>query len=226
MKYSTPAIILCEFLGSLFLVLSAVSPIILFDQVLESGIAIAVLADSLAVGFVLFGLIEIFGPISGAHFNPAVSVALAITGRTKWVHVPSYIISQVLGGIVGVLFSHLMFYHQIPKILSISVKVRSGGNYVAEILGTFILLIAILLLIHYQSDKLALIIGLIVGGELITTSSTMFANPQVTLARTLTYSQAGIRPMDAAIFIIMQLVGMLLAVGTWKFLEKSQLPKS
>jgi glycerol uptake facilitator-like aquaporin len=119
-----------------------------------------------------------------------------------------------------------MFYHQIPKILSISVKVRSGGNYVAEILGTFILLIAILLLIHYQSDKLALIIGLIVGGELITTSSTMFANPQVTLARTLTYSQAGIRPMDAAIFIIMQLVGMLLAVGTWKFLEKSQLPKS
>ena len=82
MRYSTPAIILCEFLGSLFLVLSAVSPIILFDQVLESGIAIAVLADSLAVGFVLFGLIEIFGPISGAHFNPAVSVALAITGQT------------------------------------------------------------------------------------------------------------------------------------------------
>lgn len=187
--------------------------------------AIAVLADSLAVGFVLFGLIEIFGPISGAHFNPAVSVALAITGKIKWKVVPSYIISQILGGLVGVFCSHLMFYHQIPKVLSISEKVRSGGNYVAEVLGTFILLVAILLLIHYQSDKIALIIGLIVGGELITTSSTMFANPQVTLARIFTYSQAGIRPTDAVVFIIMQLVGMLLAVGTWKFLEKSQLPK-
>ena len=95
----------------------------------------------------------------------------------------------------------------------------------AEVLGTFILLIAILSLIHHKSDKIALIIGLLVGGELITTSSTMFANPQVTLARTLTYSQAGIRPTDAVVFIIMQLVCMLLAVGTWKFLEKTQLPK-
>ncbi|MDI6889303.1 MAG: aquaporin, partial [Methanocellales archaeon] len=105
----------CEFLGSMFLVMAAISPIILFRHRLETSIAIAVLADALAVGFILFALIEVFGPISGGHFNPAVSIAMALSKKMEWNLMAIYIIVQMAGGILGMLFSHLMFYHEISK---------------------------------------------------------------------------------------------------------------
>ena len=215
-EYATSSQILSEYLGSLFLVMAAISPIILFHQALEAGIGMAVLADALAVGFILFALIEIFGPISGAHFNPAVSLAMVLGGKIAWKQASIYILAQVAGGLTGTVFSHLMFYHKIPKLIAIAEVTRPGGNYFAEILGTFILVLAILLLVHNQSDKLSLVVGMLVGGQLIATSSTMFANPQVTIARIFTYSAAGVTPFDGAVFILMQIIGAVLAVLIFK----------
>ena len=211
-EYATSSQILSEYLGSLFLVMAAISPIILFHQALEAGIGMAVLADALAVGFILFALIEIFGPISGAHFNPAVSLAMVLGGKTGWKQASIYILAQVAGGLTGTVFSHLMFYHKIPKLIAVSEVTRAGGNYFSELICTFILVLAILLLVHNQSDKISLVVGMLVGGQLIATSSTMFANPQVTFARIFTYAAAGVTPLDGAVFILMQIIGAVLAV--------------
>lgn len=211
-EYAIGSQILSEYLGSLFLVMAAISPIILFHQVLEAGIGMAVLADALAVGFILFVLIEIFAPISGAHFNPAVSLAMALGGKIGWKKAFTYILVQAAGGLTGTVFSHLMFYHKIPKLIAVAEVTRAGGNYFSEMLCTFILVLAIFLLVHNQSDKLSLVVGMLVGGQLIATSSTMFANPQVTLARMFTYAAAGVKPVDGAVFILMQIIGAVLAV--------------
>lgn len=218
-EYAIGSQILSEYLGSLFLVMAAISPIILFHQVLEAGIGLAVLADALAVGFTLFALIEIFGPISGAHFNPAVSLAMVLGGKIGWKQASIYILTQVAGGLTGAVFSHLMFYHKIPKLIAISEVTRAGGNYFSEMLCTFILVLVIFLLIHNQSDKLSLVVGMLVGGQLIATSSTMFANPQVTFARMFTYAAAGVKPFDGAVFILMEIIGAVLAVPVFKVIE-------
>ena len=221
-EYAIGSQILSEYLGSLFLVMAAISPIILFHQALEAGIGMAVLADALAVGFILFALIEVFGPISGAHFNPAVSLAMVLEGNISWKKTLIYILAQVAGGLTGTVFSHLMFYHKIPKLIAVAEVTRAGGNYFAEILGTFILVLAILLLVHNQSGKLSLVVGLLVGGQLIATSSTMFANPQVTLARMFTYSAAGVKPFDGVVFILMQIIGAVLAVLVFKLVTRKR----
>ncbi len=207
---------LCEFLGSMLLVIAAISPTILFHEILGSNIAIAVLADAIAVGFVLYALIEIFSPICASFFNPAVTLALTLDRKLTWKQFIIYSFNQILGGIVGLFISHLMFYHEIPKIIEISTITRSGGNYIAEILGTFFLIFAIFSLTEQKSNKTSQIIGFLVAGMLLTTSSTMFANPHVTLARVFTYSIAGISPIDAGIFVIMQIIGTILAITVWK----------
>lgn len=221
-EYAIGSQFLSEYLGSLFLVMAAISPIILFHQALDAGIGMAVLADALAVGFILFALIEIFGPVSGAHFNPAVSLAMVLGGKIGWRQALIYILAQVAGGLTGTVFSHLMFYHKIPKLIAVSEVTRAGGNYFAEILGTFILVLVIFLLVHNQSDKLSLVVGMLVGGQLIATSSTMFANPQVTFARIFTYSAAGVTPVDSVVFILMQIIGMVLAVLIFKAITRAR----
>jgi glycerol uptake facilitator-like aquaporin len=173
----------CEFVGSMFLVIAAISPIILFYDVLKVGMGFAILADGIAVGFVLFVLIEMFEPISGGHFNPVVTIALMFTDKceSKCAHI--YIPAQIAGGLVGVIFSHLMFYHYegLNIIAQVSDVSRGAGTYVAEFLGTFIFVSAILFLSQHRSKMLSLSIGMLVGGMIIATSSTMFANPQVTI---------------------------------------------
>lgn len=208
---------ICEFIGSMFLVIAAVSPMILFINVLHASVALAVLADAIAVGFVLFALIEIFGPICTAYFNPAVSIAMAIVKDISWKQALRYSVYQILGGLTGVILSHLMFYDTIPTIAEISSISRTGGSYIAEILGTFILVLCILSLVHQKSSRVSLVVGFLVSGMLLSTVSTMFANPQVTLARMFTYSAAGIQPVDGFIFIVMQFVGVILAVLTWRY---------
>ena len=206
----------CEFIGSMFLVIAAVSPMILFLEVLGSSLAVAVVADAFAVGFVLFALIEMFGPICTAYFNPAVSFAMAINKEIRWIEAARYSFFQIIGGITGVVLTHLMYYDSLPKIIEISLIERSGGAYLGEILGTFILVLCIMSLVHQQSNRTSLIVGFLVAGMLLATSSTMFANPQVTIARIFTYSAAGIRVLDAMVFIILQFIASVLAVFTWK----------
>ena len=221
-NYSILTQVSSEYLGSLFLVMAAISPIILFNRVLNSGIALAVLADALAVGTVLFVLIEIFGPVCGAHFNPAVTLAMAICGTMGWRRAALYILTQIIGGLTGMIFSHLMFYHEIPRLVAISEVSRTGGSYFAEVLGTFILILTILFLIQNQSEKISMVVGLLVGGQLIATSSTMFANPQVTLARMLTHSAAGVKPIDGVVFIVMQVIGAVLAVLVFRTVYRTR----
>lgn len=207
----------CEFIGSMFLVIAAVAPIILFVNILQAPIYIAVVADALAVGFVLFALIEIFGPICTAYFNPAVTLSLALAKDITWYQAFRYSIAQILGGLTGIIFCHLMFYDKIQTLAVLSTVERSSGTYFAEILGTFVLVLCILSLVHQRSDRVSLVVGLLVGGMLLSTSSTMFANPQVTIARMFTYSDAGIRPLDGFIFIIIQLFAAVGAVLVWKY---------
>ena len=221
-EYTIGSQILSEYLGSLFLVMAAIAPIILFHQVLDAEINLTILAGGLAIGFILFTLVEIFGPISGAHFNPAVSLAMVLEGKIGWKQTLIYILAQIAGGLTGTIFSHLMFYHEIPKLIAVSEVTRTGGNYFAEILCTFILVLAILLLVHHQSGKLSLVVGMLVGGQLIATSSTMFANPQVTFARMFTYAAAGVKPFDGAMFILMQIIGAMLAVLVFKAVTRKR----
>lgn len=208
---------ICEFIGSMFLVIAAVAPIILFVEILKAPLYIAVVADALAVGFVLFALIEIFSPICTAYFNPAVSLSMAINKEITWLMAFRYSFFQILGGLVGVILAHLMFYDTISIVAEVSTITRSGDAYLGEILGTFILVLCIFSLGHQKSDRTSLVVGLLVGGMLLSTSSTMFANPQVTIARMFTYSDAGIRLIDGAIFILMQFIGAILAVTVWKY---------
>jgi len=192
---------------------------ILLYHVLEVDLALAIIGDAIAVGFVLFALIEIFGPICTAYFNPAVCFAMVLRKDLSIKKGFILSINQIAGGILGMLSVHIMFYHHIPTLFTISTIPRSGGMYFSELLGTFILVLAILVLVHQQSQKISLVVGLLVGGMLLSTSSTMFANPQVTIARTFTYSIAGIQPIDALVFIGIQLIGALLALVIWRRIQ-------
>jgi glycerol uptake facilitator-like aquaporin len=213
--------LIAEFLGSFFLTLAAVAPMILFPEILGSSIGVAVLADALAVGFVLSVLIDMFGPISGAHFNPIVSLMMVRLNRMPTSKAGVYLVAQVFGGLLGVIGSHLMFYHETQVIATISEINRSGGNYLGEIIGTMILLLAILTLLKNENPRIGWNIGILVGGQLMATSSTMFANPMITIARTFTYSAAGIRPTDSVVFILMQFIGLGLALLIWRQIEEN-----
>jgi len=215
-----PSRLLAEFIGSMFLVMAAISPIILFREILGAPLAIAVLADAIAVAFVLYALIDMFEMVSYAHFNPAVTLAMYIDKRIEGFTSLFYIMFQVLGGIAGVLASHLMFFDRIGILVDISSVSRPGGNYFAEVLGTFFLILAIFLLVEKGTERISFTIGALVGGMLLTTSSTMFANPQVTIARMFTYCDAGISPFDAVIFIAMEVIGAMLAVMAFRVLNR------
>jgi glycerol uptake facilitator-like aquaporin len=210
----------CEFLGSMFLVIAAVSPIILFTEILGASIALAVVADALAVGFILFALIEVFTPRCTAYFNPAVTLAMALAQKISWRRAGILGVNQICGGLAGVVLAHAMFYHEISRLVEISAIERSGGTYVAEVLGTFLLGLAIMQLGFEKPEKTPLAVGMLVGGMLLATSSTMFANPQVAIARMFTYCEAGIRPVDAGVFVIVEMVGAVLAVGVWRYIRR------
>ena len=211
---------ICEFIGSMFLVIAAIAPMILFVEVFHADIAIAVIADALAVGFVLIALIEIFGPICTAYFNPAVTLAMVIDRRITMKQASGYVFAQITGGITGLILTHAMFLETNTSLFTVSQISRNGGIYLAEILGTFILVLCIFSLGDQKSDRISFIVGFLVGGMLLSTSSTMFANPQVTIARIFTYSQAGISPFDALIFIVMQCIGTIFAVIVWENIVK------
>jgi glycerol uptake facilitator-like aquaporin len=212
---------ICEFLGSMFLVIAAVAPVIFFTQVLKTSVAIAVLADALAVGFILFALIEVFGPICTAYFNPAVSFSMAFAKDITWGHAVWLSLNQILGGLVGILLTHAMFYTDIPQLVALSDIQRFGGTYLAEFLGTFLLVLTILSLVHQKSNRTSLVVGLLVAGMIMATSSTMFANPQVTIARVFTYAAAGVRPVDALVFIAVQFLAGFIAVVSWRRIQIS-----
>ena len=218
-KYSLGQRLLAEFLGSLLLVLTAISPIILGYNILDSGIALAVLMDAIAVGLVLFALIETLGPVSGCHINPAVTIAMMFTKNIEMKTGVFYIIVQFVGGFLGTIAGHAMFIgNDFFQWIAISEVTRNGGTFWAEFVGTFTLILVIFGTMRNKPTQTGLIIGFLVGGFLITTSSTMFANPQVTVARIFTWAIAGIRPADAFVYVLVQITAAIAASGVASYL--------
>ena len=206
-----------EALGTALLLATVVGSGIMGHRLAGGNVAIALLANSLATGAVLIALIYIFGPMSGAHFNPVVTVSIAWRGGFSWKEVPGYVVAQQAGAILGVLAAHLMFEQAVWQTSS---HVRTGpAQWFSEFVATF----GLLAVIWGQGKVRApFTIGLYIVGAYWFTSSTSFANPAVTIARSLTDTFAGIRPQDAPGFIGAQFLGALTATAlfAWLFKEK------
>lgn len=205
--------LLAEALGSFFLFSTVVGSGIMAERLAGGNVAIALLGNTMATGAMLFVLIAMLGPISGAHFNPAVSVVMAlrreIAGRTCL----AYVVVQLVFGIAGVWAAHLMF--DLP-ILQFSTKIRAGtGQWAGEAIATFGLLLTILGTARHRPGWLPASVALYIVAAYWFTSSTSFANPAITVARSLSDSFAGIAPANVPGFVIAQLAGALsaLAVG-------------
>ena len=183
--------------------------------------AVALLGNTLATGAILFVLITIFGPISGAHMNPAVSLVAASRRELAWRDAGAYILVQLAFGILGAWAAHRMF--DLPT-LQLSVKARSGlGKALGEAIATFGLILTILGTVRYRREWVAPAVGLYITAAYWFTSSTSFANPAITVARSLTNTFAGIAPHDVPLFIVAQLLGAAAAaiLALWLFDEQN-----
>jgi glycerol uptake facilitator-like aquaporin len=211
-----------EALGTAFLLAAVVGSGIMGERLSGGNVAIALLANTLATGAMLVTLILTFGPISGAHFNPAVTLADASQGGIPWREVPGYIAAQAAGALLGVGAAHLMFGE---ALLQVSQHVRAGGSQLfSEFVATFGLLGVIWGCSRLRADAVPFAVGLYITGAYWFTASTSFANPAVTLARSFTNTFAGIRPVDAPGFVVAQLAGAFAATFLFRWLVPS-LPK-
>jgi glycerol uptake facilitator-like aquaporin len=213
---------LTEFVATAFLLIAVVGSGIMAER-LSAGIAgLAPPANAIATGGALVALILAFGPQSGAHMNPVVTPAAAATEGLRWHAVPAHIAAQIVGGIAGVWLAHVMF--GLP-IWQLSQHVRTGiPQWVAEVIATFGLLAVIWGCRAHREPVTAFAVGGYIIGAYWFTASTSFANPAVTIARSLSDTFAGIRPVDAPGFIIAQLAGLALALPVLRraFIERSQ----
>jgi glycerol uptake facilitator-like aquaporin len=199
-----------EFIATGFLLIAVVGSGIMAERLSGGNTAIALLANALATGFALVALILAFGPISGAHMNPVVTLAAAMTDGLSWGKTGAYFAAQFGGALAGVWLSHLMF--ELP-IIQTGHHVRTGtGQWLAETVASFGLLAVIWGCRASRAPVTAFAVGAYIAGAYWFTASTSFANPAVTVARALTDSFAGIRPVDAPEFVLAQFAGLLLAL--------------
>jgi len=200
-----------EFVATAFLLIAVVGSGIMAERLSGGNVALALLANAIATGGALLALILAFGPQSGAHMNPAVSFAAAALDELRWDHALAYALAQVAGAIAGVLIAHVMF--ELP-VLQLSAHVRAGyGQWVAEAVATFGLLVVIWGSRAHQAPVTPFAVAAYITGAYWFTASTSFANPAVTLARSLSDTFAGIRPADAPGFMLAQAAGTLLALA-------------
>lgn len=197
--------LVAEMAGTAFLLAAVVGSGIMGERLSGGNVAIALLANTIATGAALVALILTFGPISGAHFNPAVTVCDAILGGLSWRMAPGYIAAQIVGAFAGVFSAHAMFG---LSIFSASQHVRSGWSQLfSEFIATFGLLAVIWGVVRSRPSAVPFAVGAYITGAYWFTASTSFANPAVTLARSFTDTFAGIRPQDAPGFIVAQFLG-------------------
>ena len=198
-----------ELVATAFLLIGVVGSGIMAERLSGGNVGLALLANAVATGGALVALILAFGPHSGAHMNPVVTLAPAATGGLRWHAVPGYVAAQIAGAIIGVWLAHVMF--ALP-VLQLSAHVRTGlPQWVAEIVATFGLLSVIWGCRAHREPVTAFAVGAYITGAYWFTASTSFANPAVTIARALTDTFAGIRPLDAPGFVVAQLIGLALA---------------
>ena len=202
--------LLAEALGSFFLFAGVLGSGVMAESLAGGNVALALLANTAATGAILYVIIEMFGPISGAHFNPAVTLAFALRGEFRWRDVAPYTGVQIAAGALGAFAVHLMF--DLP-ILQFSGKARAGiGQWTGELVATFGLVLAILVMLRHRPGVVPAIVALYISAAYWFTSSTSFANPAITLVRSLSDTFAGIAPADVPAFILAQLAGMALAL--------------
>ena len=209
-----------EFLGTAFLLIGVVGSGIMAQTLSDGNIALALLANAIATGCMLYAIITTLGPVSGAHFNPAVTLAFALRGEHPWSAVAPYMIVQIAGGIIGVWASHMMFDQSILQA-STTMHRTGGAQWFSEIIATLGLLFVIFGGIRHRPDAVPPLVGLYITGAYWYTSSTSFANPAVTIARGFTDTFAGIYPGHVAMFIVMQIIAVFIGhvVLNWLFAE-------
>ena len=208
--------IAAEFIGTSFLLAAVVGSGIMAERLSGGNVALALLCNTIATGAALVTLILTFGPISGAHLNPAVTVADAVSGGFAWRHVPAYLAAQIAGAFTGVAAAHLMF--SLP-LVSISTHIRSGpAQLFSEFVATFGLLAVIWGCSRTRPTAVPFAVGAYITAAYWFTASTSFANPAVTLARALTNTFAGIRPADVMLFVVAQFAGALAATLLFQWL--------
>lgn len=209
-----------EFLGTMILVCTVVGSGIMGDA-LSTDDAVALLGNTIPTGAILFVIISLFAPISGAHFNPIVTMIFMIKKDLPHKTAGQYIIMQILGAVIGVLIAHMMF--ELP-IVTLSEKARTGqGQWISEIVASFGLILTILLGIKFQPNQIPALVGFYITAAYWFTASTSFANPAVAIARGLTNSFSGIRPNDVPMFILAEIIGAILAYifVNWLINEKN-----
>lgn len=210
-----------EALGTGLLVATVVGSGIMADK-LTDDVALALLGNTIPTGAILFVLITILGPLSGAHFNPAVSLAFLIRRELPAGEFAPYVVAQILGGIAGSLLAHAMFE---LDIVQFSQTVRTGsGQWVAEVVATFGLVFTILAGLRFRADAIPALVGLYITAAYWFTASTSFANPAVAIARAFSDTFAGINPADVPLFILMEVIGAVLATALagWMLVERKQ----
>jgi len=216
--FDLPRRLTAEALGTALLVATVVGSGIMAES-LTRDVALALLGNTLATGAMLVVLITILGPISGAHFNPAVTLVFALKRELPRREAVSYLLAQVAGGIVGTMLAHVMF--ALP-LLDASLKIRTGGaQWLAEGVATFGLVAAILAGIRFERAAVPWLVGLYITAAYWFTSSTSFANPAVAIARSMTNSFSGIRPTDLPGFIVAELCGAVAALMLMSWLLRA-----
>jgi glycerol uptake facilitator-like aquaporin len=216
MKISIGRRFVAEFLGTAFLVAAVIGSGIMAERLAAGNMALALLANTIATGAALVALILTFGPISGGHLNPAVTLADALEKGLPWEETPTYILGQVTGGVVGAISAHLMF--GLP-VISLSHHGRSGPAQIfSEFIATFGLLSVIWGCSRLRSSAVPFSVGAYITAAYWFTSSTSFANPAVTVARALTDTFSGIRPSDVPLFLVAQIAGAFAATILFRWL--------
>jgi glycerol uptake facilitator-like aquaporin len=211
--------LMAEGLGIAILVATVVGSGIMAERLSGGNQAIALLGNTIPTGAILVVIITVFGPVSGAHFNPAVTLVFASRGEMPWAEVGPYILVQCLGGIAGTIIAHLMFD---LSPLAIGTTARSGpSQWLAEAVATFTLVLTILGGLKYARAAIPWLVGLTITAAYWFTASTSFANPAVAIARSLTNTFSGIRPVDLPGFIASELVGAVIALMLMNWLLRS-----
>ena len=218
MTASMPRRLAAELLGTLLLVATVVGSGIMAEGLADGNLAIALLANDIATGAILVVLILMFTPISGAHFNPAVSFAFLLRGDLAVTTAALYVLAQIIGGLLGSVTAHLMFE---LDVLQFSTRVRTGSaQWFAEFVAAFGLVATILTTIRFRPDAVAYAVGLFITAGYWFTASTSFANPAVAIARAFTETFSGIRALDVPGFILAELAGAAAAVWLVAWLLK------
>jgi glycerol uptake facilitator-like aquaporin len=213
-----------ELVGTAFLLVAVVGSGIMAARLSGGSVGLALLANALATGGALVTLILTFGPVSGAHFNPAVTLSMASQGNLPWREAPLYVLAQILGAFAGVAAAHLMFGE---PLFTASTHVRAGAAQVfSEGVATFGLLCVIWGVSRSRAPMVPFAVAAYIVGAYWFTSSTSFANPAVTLARGATDTFAGIRPADVPAFFLVQLVGAACATALFRWLAPSASSKA